>query len=389
MFCPKCGFESPEGRGFCMQCGARLPDNEASGSASEKISTAASAPEIPAFQSAAPVNTITVFEAPAKENTAKKKLPKSAAVRKKAPASVITILTIVFGLFIFIFGLYSAVALPVSGALSNNAVSSAFVESKPAEVLVGELAEDEDFIAFLDEQNLYTENLSEDMTLAEFIVETSGMVNLDEEDIEEILEVSPIMELIGSIIKSYEDYIVTGNTDLTLSRSELKKQIEELRSSLLKYANYDINDDKELLEELIDSNIKDIKKIHPEETIGNLGSFTAFILNPIVIVAIIALGLAMIVILIVVSRNPVPTLMMSGIQLIIDGAVASVISLLPDTIIKSAGITVRSQRKYILEIISPLTNNLLISGLIFAAVGAVLIIAAIISMNIIRKTRGD
>ncbi|MGN0578619.1 MAG: hypothetical protein ACI4J4_08365, partial [Ruminiclostridium sp.] len=315
-----------------------------------------------------------------KKKAAESKTP---ATKEKTKVGVI-LLSVFFGIIIFVFGLYGALALPVSVTLADNELSYSLRQSNPSEVLLGKLAENEDLIAFLDEMDLCTDSLSSDMNLSEFIAAVSGIRGFTDEDVAEILEKSDIMAFAADILMGYEDYIRTGTDSLTLNRTQLKKLVDALREPILEYSDYDIIADKLLLDSLIDENMKEIKKIHPSETIGGLSTLTSILLNPVVIIAVLVLAVLLILCLIAVGRSPVPALLAGGIPLLIDGGVTAGASLLADLILKSAGVALRSQREFILGVISPLTDKLLFCGLFFAAVGAVLIIGAVIA-GIIRR----
>lgn len=217
MFCQNCGNQLDDKVKFCLYCGT--PTVAASYN-----------PDAPAAHDPASVDTKNDFgqipyTAPSSEQAPlfigpmQYTTPLQPAPVKKTRPKMTTALTIVlscvFGLLAFSFMIYGTAGLAVRSTLSQNLISQeiASPENNPADIVIGDLVTKESVIEYLEEQDINTDVIDEDMTLAEFIASIADLDGLTDEDVSDILERSEIMPYIGSIAEAYEIYILTGESE--------------------------------------------------------------------------------------------------------------------------------------------------------------------------------
>ena len=315
--------------------------------------------------------------------------PKKVRVKKqwkKAPTPVIVLLSIVFGLFVFVFEIYGSIGLSVSSALSSNSISENVSESNPAEVVIGDILTNNKITEQLENSGVDVNGIDDDMTLADFVVYLSHDYSIDSDAVAGVLEDSKIMPYIGEVVKAYEDYILTGKSDSPLSKSKIMKVIDGSEKVIQKYCAYSIklSENREYISEMISQNFSSIGDGNPDNVIGDFGGFTSVALNPIVVIAVLVLAAGFIV-LVWVTTKSVPAMLMTGgsVSLVVGLALLAA-TLFTDSIVGLFIKVDKSLRGFVFDIIAPITDALRLEGIIITAVG-LLLIAGFVVIKVVAK----
>lgn len=391
MFCPNCGKQINDDVKFCLYCGAPTTEvqngdavnepasNEAQNGFGQTPYTAPSPETIP------PVAEPMQYTAPAQPANVKKP-------RKKQPTAVTVVLSCLFGLLAFSFAIYGSVGLAVRNTLSQNLISQEISspENNPADIVIGGLLTKDSVIEYLEEQNVDTDTIDEDMTLAEFVVSVSNQRGLTDEDVSEILDKSAIMPYIGSIAEAYENFILTGESEdrKLLSADRIWDTIDKSARYFRDYASYDVAANENSIRKSIDDNIKTIKKAAPSEALSGIGGVTSTLLSPAVIIIALVLAAGCVVLIAVSTRSIPAALLTGGIVSLADTAVMFVLGSSVKPALDSFGITYKSIQNYIVNILSPLTSNCSELGIIFAIAGVVLV-AGFVIVKVVSKRRSQ
>lgn len=384
MFCRNCGKQINDDVKFCLYCGAATTaDQNAAADAVQDPAPAEQIPDTapsPVPQSPA-VEPVT-YTAPAQPAKAKK-------LRPKTPAVVTVVLSCLFGLLAFSFVIYGTVGLAVRNTLSQNLISQEISRNNPADIVIGGLLTKQNVIEELEKQNIDTDMIDKDTTLAEFIMLISDQNGLTDEDVSEILENSAIMPYIGSIAEAYENYILTGESEdrKLLSTDRIWDTIEKSARYFRDNASYDVKANEDIIRKNIDSNIKNIKKAAPSETLSGIGGLTPTLLSPAVVIIALVLAAGFIVLVAVTTRNIPAALLTGGITALLNTAVMFGVGFSVNPLLNAFGITHKSIQNYIANIISPLTSKFSEMG-IFCAIAGVVLIACFIIVQVVSKRAG-
>lgn len=415
MFCPNCGNQIADNAKFCSACGSPIAQAAAPAEPAKPVEPVApvefaqpvvpvepvipaapAQPVIPAAPSepvvpAAPVEPVipavpaeTEYSAPAQPvYSSPAPGSQTAAVRKKrVPVGVVILLSILFGILIFVLTAGGTAGFAVRTTLAKNQISENIASLNPAELEIGDVLSDDDILALMEENGIDTDNLDDDMTLAEAIAVLSKLPDINAKGVKSIIDKSSIMPFVGDVVKSYEDCLLTGSAKNVLTKAQLIKLIEENEDKLYKYANYDVQYNMDLIEQDLDNMEDDLKALAPSKVLKPVTGITKIVLSLPALIGMLALAAVLIFLLGLSTKSAGAALMTGGVCAVITGGILTVASFMVPTVLNMAGIHFESVISLATAITAPLVHNILLCGLIALGAGAVMIIAAVI-INIV------
>lgn len=188
-----------------------------------------------------------------------------------------------------------------------------------------------------------------------------------------------IMPSLGSILKPYERYLLTGNDENIFSPGDVMNEFKKHHDSVQKSIGLDISIFYELLEEILKDVAPAFDELNPAELLNNAGAYTSAAVSLPAIVGTAALSLAMFVIAFILTKRFFACMRMYGISLALAGVVSmAAVAALPVLLRKGTSLRYNAVDYITKEINAAFGQIFLMIGAIFAAVGVVLIIVSIV-----------
>lgn len=321
--------------------------------------------------------------------------PKPKKPVKKMKLSVSVVLAVVLGLFSFIFGMYAFVGGIVRNGIASGELSSGIRKTEIGKIVVGDILT-RDGMADIVEKNglVLPDKRPEKATIAQIaaltVNENLPNADLTEDKINQIIDKADISKELSRLVKSYEEYILTGDT-----REFSDGLCEEIKQVIVRSERYVIGisgmklapDYEEQLDKVLDSESDAIEGILPEEALSGVSGVLGFVLSPVALVAALVLSVLLILLVWLITKR-VPAAFISG------GAAYTVIgALLIVASVFASNLTMFSAIDYTVveKLLTPLVYNafgmsMLYSGLITLGAGVILV-ALFIVFKVLQKKR--
>lgn len=393
MFCMNCGAKlASDDSKFCLNCGAPVKsialkafdDNAAEMRTDEGLSAAGTEmPSENAEASAAAPSAVLVdekTEAAASEKNNAVSLSASAVRKKRSVVPVV-----LFSVLAFIFALYALTAFNVRYVLSENRLSDAVSHCNPSNVKIGELAK-QDFIVEMAKSN--PDVLSEEMTLAEMVSELSFVAGLEPDEIERILDETDIMGFVGGVIASYENYLLEGTADDTVSDAKIKRLIEKNADKIEDISYVNVLEYRETINQTLNDNKKLLKQLNAEKLLEPAGGIAPILLADWAIAAAAGLAFSCFVMAVLTTKRFTASFIGLGTVLFLVGGLSAALALFGTEYIKGIKLLGRSVMTFIGELVgSAVASTFIFNGLIVLAAGAVIIILTIAASKVFGKIK--
>lgn len=377
---------------FCLNCGAPVKsvvlkafdDNAAEMRTDEGLSAAGTEmPSENAEASAAAPSAVIVDEKTEEAASEKNNAVSlsASAVRKKR--SVVPV--VLFSVLAFIFALYALTAFNVRYVLSENRLSDAVSHCNPSNVKIGELAK-QDFIVEMAKSN--PDVLSEEMTLAEMVSELSFVAGLEPDEIERILDETDIMGFVGGVIASYENYLLEGTADDTVSDAKIKRLIEKNADKIEDISYVNVLEYRETINQTLNDNKKLLKQLNAEKLLEPAGGIAPILLADWAIAAAAGLAFSCFVMAVLTTKRFTASFIGLGTVLFLVGGLSAALALFGTEYIKGIKLLGRSVMTFIGELVgSAVASTFIFNGLIVLAAGAVIIILTVAASKISGKIK--
>lgn len=377
---------------FCLNCGAPVKsialkafdDNAAEMRSPESVNAAGTEkPSENAESAAAAPSAVLVdekTEAAASEKNNAVSLS-AAAVRKKR--SVVPV--VLFSVLAFVFALYALTAFNLRFVLSENLLSDAVSHCNPSNVKIGELAK-QDFIVEMAKSN--PDVLSEEMTLAEMVSELSFVAGLEPDEIERILDETDIMGFVGGVIASYENYLLEGEADDTVSDMKIKKLIEKNADKIEDISYVNVLDYRETINQTLNDNKKLLKQLNAENLLEPAGGIAPILLADWAIAAAACLAFCCFVMAVLTTKRFAASFIGLGTVLFLAGGLSAALAVFGTEYIKGVKLLGRSVMTFIGNLVADaVASTFIFNGVIVLAAGAVIIILTAAASKISGKIK--
>lgn len=321
--------------------------------------------------------------------------PKPKKPVKKMKLSVSVVLAVVLGLFSFIFGLYAFVGGIVRNGLSGGELSSGIRKIEIGKIVVGDILT-QDGMADIVEKNglVLPDKRPEKATIAQIaaltVNENLPSADLTEDKINEIIDRADISKELSKLVKSYEEYILTGDT-----REFSDGLCEEIKQVIVRSERYVIGiagmklapDYEEQLDKVLDSESDAIEGILPEEALSGVSGVLGFVLSPVVLVAALVLSVLLILLVWLITKRVPAAFIAGGAAYTVIGALLIVASVFASNLTMFSAIDYTVVEK----LLTPLVYNafgmsMLYSGFITLGAGVILV-ALFIVFKVLQKKR--
>ncbi len=434
MICKHCGAEIPDGGSFCTSCGKSLedmgsenngireekatliPNNQGENSADNVLNNIGSTEAAAATENGnSPLTAQPNFEAEEDNGTSSEEnespyFPPGAAVsntqdtkqdqpvyiapvmvapkakRNKAGKGKTVLISILFGILIFVFTFASECLILANITFSKRNISKATAEINPADTKIGALLETESVKAALEEEGVKTENFNADTTVGDFLAALSIDFAMSGEDVTELFEETDIMEEFSAIAADYENYLLTGEDGDYLSSKKVLSIIERHKADILHYTGVDISEYSDKIEETVDSLKSEIKDINPENSLGGFGRIAYIFLSPAAIVVISAFALFFTILIMTVTKRPFAGILTLGIASALSGLICFITALFHSLFLSAAMPKGTEMDKLFSQLFKEsLFDDMLKISLIFLGIGALLIAVKVIQNAVVKK----
>lgn len=309
--------------------------------------------------------------------------------RPRASTAFTVIICIVFGLLYFVFALSAGLLFSVRDILSHSVLSYAVGKINPADWEIGMFLDEEEIGDFCDNWYLPKNTIDVDSTIAEVVSDSAAQYGLriTTFDIEELMDESGIMPAIGELFAAYERYLLTGEDDEPFSRRALMAEIKNHRSEIMEYTGIDISIFYEAIETTLRKNSRELSRLNPSELTNGAGKYMSIALSLPVIVICLVLSAGMAALALLITKRPIACIRTLGIVYAAVGALLITLSLLIATILRETLTALRSSSvRYISNMLNGSVAPILVKfGIIFAGAGVLLIIVSVVWAVISKK----
>ena len=340
MKCKKCGAELSNDAEFCPVCRSSVGVTE-----QEAVSCAA--PPAPADYSAGAAEPVI---APVKKP-------------RKMSLTVSAVLSVVFGMLTMFVCQTAAVLCTFSGALSSHAVSEQ--------------------IADIDVGSIIPDNIKEQFGIdpSEITGDIAGIVSrfsggaMSSGQAAEIIRKADISKDIAKIVQSYEDFIMSGKSDVDIS-AELQRIILGAKQVYKDVTGMEVpaDFDQDVINALKE-NAEALQQAAPQAALGVMGDTLRVVFSPAVWIAAFVLSALFPLLAGLITRRVPAGLMCGGAAYFVSGAGILITNAVSETVMK----TLRFDDGVMTKVFSnALGDKLMICGAVLAVVGAVLIAAFIV-----------
>lgn len=365
MYCKKCGAELSDDAEFCPVCRSSVggTEQEAVSSAvppAPELSTTPSAPEPLEPEDYSAGAAVPMFTEPEKKP-------------RKLNLTISVVIAVVFG-FLSMFVCQTAAGLcAASGALSSHAVSGQIADIDIGSIKIGGIIPDN----IKEQFGTAASDISDDIA---GIVSKISDGAMTAEQAAEVIKKADISREIAKIVQSYEDFIMSGRSDIDLS-AELQRIITGAKQVYKEVTGKDApaSFDSDVAAALKE-NAETLRQAAPQAALGVMGDTMRVIFSPAVWIAAFVISALFPLLAGLISRRVPVGLMCGGAAYFVSG-VGILISDLLNGILMNSLMSARNDElgNVISDVISnALNGRLTVCGAALAAVGAALIIAFII-----------
>lgn len=160
---------------------------------------------------------------------------RSAPVKRQKSGKAAVIIYILLGILAFTFSLCMSVQLIARNILAQSVVSDTISDMNPADWELGMFWEEKDIKDFVREW-YFPETITADSTIAEALKDTSESVgtHIEIAEVREMFKETGIMPSLGSILKPYERYLLTGNDENIFSPGDVMNEFKNITTAFRK-----------------------------------------------------------------------------------------------------------------------------------------------------------
>ena len=351
MKCKKCGAELSDDAEFCPVCRSSVGGTE-----QEAVSCTAPPAPTPEPENIPP-------EEP-EDYSAGAAEPVIAPVKKprKMSLAVSAVLSVVFGMQT------AAVLCTFSGALSSHAVSEQIADIDVGSIEIGSLIPD---------------NIKEQFSIdpSEITGDIAGIVSrfsggaMSSGQAAEIIRKADISKEIAKIVQSYEDFIMSGKSDVDIS-AELQRIILGAKQVYKDVTGMEVpaDFDQDVINALKE-NAEALQQAAPQAALGVMGDTLRVVFSPAVWIAAFVLSALFPLLAGLITRRVPAGLMCGGAAYFVSGAGILITNAVSETVMK----TLLFDDGVMTKVFSnALGDKLMLCGAVLAVVGAVLIAAFIV-----------
>lgn len=361
MKCRKCGAEIADDETFCPVCRSSV---DAPDGVSEPVSAVPPMPE-PEIPEDVPAEPEDYSAGEAQPIFAETKQPG----KKKLNLAASVVIAVIFGLFAMTFSEAGAVFCTISGALSGHAISEEIADLDISGIKIDGIIPDE----IKSEISAQAGKISDDIA---GIVSSISDGAMNSEQAAEIIRKANINKEIAKILRSYEDYITSGKSEIDIP-SELQRIILDAKQVYKDVTGKDVpaDFDSDVLS-AISGNAEELQKIAPQAMLGVAGEITRVALSPIVWIVLFALAAAFPLLVWAITKRGTAAMMcggaaylVSGIWLLISNALTAVVRSVQSSELADVLTQVMS---------NALNGRLVTCGVVLTVIGAALVIMFIV-----------
>lgn len=402
MFCENCGKPLDEGTKFCLYCGATqgadikeeddatipmetdfLGESNTGDTAvpdfggaprSEDVVYPEERPDAGIVQAVPAVPTVPTVP------TVQPQVVKPEKRRKKPMRAVPTVfLCVLFSLLTFVFAVVATSLWEVRSTLQKGSVSEAATEVNPLkldakDVITNTKALDE-AISEIGILNVEIVEPEDGETLGEWIERAFANYGTTEDDAEQFLEESELMPYLTDVAASYENYLLTGEDDKTVTDKKLKTAVEKCLDYISDEFDYEFAPDyEEHIDEFFDKRKNDIKAASPSNALGDYAKYIRYCLSLPAIIAAAVLALIFVILAGVITKRPDAAFITFGIPVTLCGILFAFVGLFPELVLRQ----VRLPSGVMGESAEVLVADFAKLGAIEAAAGLVFIVGFIV-----------
>lgn len=372
MICKKCGAELSEDAEFCPVCRSSVNGNE-----QEEVSAAPT--PLPEPVQPAPEELSSEINVDYSAGAAE---PVVSDVKKprKMNLAVSVILAVVFGIITMSVCQTAALLCTVSGALSSHALSEQIAELDIGSIKIGGMIPD-----IVKEQfDNVSVNISDDISaiISKF---SDGAMNADQAA--EIIKKSGVSKEIAKIVRSYEDYMMSGRSDLDVSK-ELERIILGAKQVYKDVTGREVPSDFDSdVTAALKENAEALQQAAPQAALGMIGDTLQVVFSPLMWIAAFVLSALFPALVGLITRRVPAALMCGGVAYFVSGTGILISNALTGAFIKAFGFD--EFDNVLMQIFSnALDGRLMVCGAVLAAVGAALVaVFIIVKVSASRKSK--
>lgn len=369
MKCKKCGAEISDDAEFCPVCRSSV-----SGTEQETVSYAAPpAPKPAAAEELPPVEPADYYAGAAEPVEIPARKP------RRMNLAVSIVLAVVFGILSMSVCQTAALLCTISGALSSHAVSEQIADLDVGSIQIGSFIPDDIKSQF----GIVSAEITNGIVPAKITDDIAGIVSeisdgaLSREQAAEIIQKADISKDLAKIVKSYEDYITSGKSDIDIS-AELQRAIISAKQV---YKDVTGNEapadfDSEVINTLRD-NAEALQQAAPQAALGVMGDTLHVVFSPLAWIAAFVISAVFPVLTGLITRRVPAALMCGGAAYLISGVGILISSAMNDLLLSNI-VSMIGLDDLIAELVSnALNGRMMVCGAVLAAVGAALTAAFI------------
>lgn len=409
MFCQHCGKSIDDGTKFCPYCG-NVPELSAKGEFSDLSDNNEEKPElIENLNDTGAVwdnadlssdgNSACLPETEVPQIQDETQQPVSDAVKavsvrkqkhsaKKAGTGATVAVCALFMVVTLVLTICTSSMWAAREILSDGMLSDMVSDVDPLSVKVGDLITDVNAIDSTLKQFGITEGasgISADDTVGEIIENSFKKYGLTEDKAEQFLEESALLPYVSEVVKSYENYLLTGEDENVVKEKKLKAVILDCidysRSELgIKFAD----DTEAQIDKALKENKDIIRSANPTNALGAGGKYIRYIFFMPVLIAASVITIAAAALAGVITKRADAALITLGVPTVLFGGVFLFTGLFPRVILSWAKVPNALFGDTIEEI-----------GAVFTKIGlaefvtGIVLIAAFVLCKIVAKKMAD
>ena len=362
MNCRKCGAEIADDAEFCPVCRSSVTVGEEPASAP---------PPIPEPEPPAPLES---FTAESEDYSAGEAQPvyteeKKPAGKKKLNLAASVVIAIVFGFLAMTFAQTAAAFCTVSGALSSHAISEQIADIDISSIKIGSLLPDDIKDGLSAEAGKITDDIAGIVSKI-----SDGAMNNDQAA--EIIRRANINKEIAKIIRAYEDYIMSGKSDIDISE-QLQQAIIGAKQVYKDVTGKDApaSFDSDVIGTIKD-NAEQLEKLAPQAALGMVADTLRVVFSPAVWIVLFVISAVFPLLVWAITKRGTVALMCGGAAYLVSG-VGLLISNAMTALVKN--IRFDELGDVVSQVLSnALDGRLMVCGTVMTVVGAALVVAFIV-----------
>lgn len=362
MNCRKCGAEISDDAEFCPVCRSSVTVGEEPASAP---------PPIPEPEPPAPLES---FTAESEDYSAGEAQPvyteeKKPAGKKKLNLAASVVIAIVFGFLAMTFAQTATAFCTVSGALSSHAISEQIADIDISSIKIGSLLPDDIKDGLSAEAGKITDDIAGIVSKI-----SDGAMNNDQAA--EIIRRANINKEIAKIIRAYEDYIMSGKSDIDISE-QLQQAIIGAKQVYKDVTGKDApaSFDSDVIGTIKD-NAEQLEKLTPQAALGMVADTLRVVFSPAVWIVLFVISAMFPLLVWAITKRGTVALMCGGAAYLVSG-VGLLISNAMTALVKN--IRFDELGDVVSQVLSnALDGRLMVCGTVMTVVGAALVVAFIV-----------